>query len=45
MISMAYDIAKISMTTLMEPAFRAGTALTRLDERIGCSPVGQGWIE
>jgi hypothetical protein len=42
---MAYDIAKISMTTLMRPAFDAGIALTRLDERIARSPVGQGWIE
>lgn len=42
---MAYDLAKISMTTLMRPAFRAGIALTRLDERIARSPVGQGWIE
>lgn len=24
MISMAYDVSKISMTPLMEPAFRAG---------------------
>ncbi|MGO7960569.1 RHE_PE00001 family protein [Rhizobium leguminosarum] len=45
MISMAYDLAKISMTTLMRPAFDAGIALTRLDERIARSPVGQGWIE
>ncbi|WP_017957257.1 RHE_PE00001 family protein [Rhizobium leguminosarum] len=45
MISMAYDIAKISMTALMEPAFYAGIALARLDERIARSPVGQGWIE
>ncbi|MDU0311039.1 RHE_PE00001 family protein [Rhizobium sp. 10PS4] len=45
MISMAYDLAKISMTPLMRPAFDAGTALTRLDERIARSPVGQGWIE
>ncbi|WSH68003.1 RHE_PE00001 family protein (plasmid) [Rhizobium ruizarguesonis] len=45
MISMAYDLAKISMTALMEPAFRAGMALVRLDERIARSPVGQGWIE
>ncbi|WP_165505004.1 RHE_PE00001 family protein [Rhizobium leguminosarum] len=45
MISMAYDLAKISMTNLMRPAFDAGTALTRLDERIARSPVGQGWIE
>ena len=45
MISMAYDLAKISMTALMEPAFRAGIALARLDERIARSPVGAGWIE
>ncbi|WP_024899757.1 RHE_PE00001 family protein [Brucella rhizosphaerae] len=45
MISMAYDLAKISMPTLMRPAFDAGTALARLDERIARSPVGQGWIE
>lgn len=42
---MAYDITKISMTALMRPAFDAGVALTRLDERIARSPVGQGWIE
>ncbi|MBY5912595.1 RHE_PE00001 family protein, partial [Rhizobium leguminosarum] len=45
MISMAYDLAKISMTPLMRPAFDASVALTRLDERIARSPVGQGWIE
>ncbi|WP_421414244.1 RHE_PE00001 family protein [Agrobacterium tumefaciens] len=45
MISMAYDLAKISMTALMRPAFDASIALTRLDERIARSPVGQGWIE
>jgi len=44
-ISMTYDIAKISMTPLMEPAFRAGLAMTRLDERIARSPVGQGFLE
>ena len=42
---MAYDFTKISMTALMEPAFRAGIELTRLDERIARSPVGAGWIE
>jgi hypothetical protein len=42
---MAYDIAKISMTALMRPAFDAGIALTRLDERIARSPVGQGFLE
>ncbi|MGR9221125.1 RHE_PE00001 family protein (plasmid) [Rhizobium leguminosarum] len=45
MISMAYDLSKISMSALMRPAFDAGVALTRLDERIARSPVGQGWIE
>ncbi|QIJ45566.1 DUF1612 and helix-turn-helix domain-containing protein (plasmid) [Rhizobium leguminosarum] len=45
MISMAYDIAKISMTPLMEPTFRAGILLARLDERIARSPVGQGFLE
>lgn len=42
---MAYDPAKISMTTLMRPAFDAGVALTRLDERIARSPVGEGFLE
>ncbi|MBY2924419.1 DUF1612 and helix-turn-helix domain-containing protein [Rhizobium leguminosarum] len=45
MFSMAYDLGKISMTALMRPAFDAGIAFTRLDERIARSPVGQGWIE
>jgi hypothetical protein len=45
MISMAYDLAKISMTGLMRPAFEAGVALTRLDERVARSPVGQGFLE
>jgi len=42
---MAYDLAKISMSTLMRPAFDAGIALTRLDERIARSPVGAGFPE
>ncbi len=42
---MTYDLAKISMTALLEPAFRAGVALARLDERIARSQVGAGWIE
>src|SRR4051812_7918378 len=42
---MAYNLAKISMTALMRPAFDAGIAFTRLDERIARSPVGQGFIE
>ncbi|TXH80908.1 MAG: DUF1612 domain-containing protein [Rhizobium sp.] len=42
---MAYDLARISMTALMPPAFDAGVALTRLDERIARSPVGAGFLE
>ena len=42
---MAYDLAKISMTALLEPAFRAGVELARLDERIARSAVGQGFLE
>ncbi|MBY5706808.1 DUF1612 and helix-turn-helix domain-containing protein [Rhizobium leguminosarum] len=45
MISMVYDIAKISMSALMRPAFDAGIALARLDERIARSSVGQGFLE
>ncbi|MBY3115647.1 RHE_PE00001 family protein [Rhizobium laguerreae] len=45
MISMVYDLAKISIAALMEPAFRAGIELARLDERIARSPVGHGSIE
>ncbi|WP_170986004.1 RHE_PE00001 family protein [Rhizobium sp. AU243] len=45
MISMTYDLTKISMTTLMRPSFDAGVALTRLDERIARSPVGAGFLE
>ncbi len=42
---MAYDLAKISMSTLMRPAFDAGIAFTRLDERVARSPVGAGFLE
>ncbi len=42
---MAYDLAKISITALIGPAFDAGVALTRLDERIARSPVGAGFLE
>nr|CAD6629211.1 hypothetical protein RFYW14_04153 [Pseudorhizobium flavum] len=42
---MPYDLTKISMTTLMRPAFDASVALTRLDERIARSPVGAGFLE
>lgn len=42
---MPYGLAEISMTTLMRPAFDAGIALARLDERIARSPVGAGFLE
>jgi hypothetical protein len=42
---MAYDVSKISILALMRPAFDAGIALTRLDERISRSPVGAGFLE
>ncbi|KAF5882107.1 RHE_PE00001 family protein [Rhizobium sp. PEPV16] len=45
MISMSYDLAKLPIQTLLRPISDAGSALTRLDERIARSPVGDGWIE
>lgn len=42
---MTYDLTKISMTALMRPAFDAGVALARLDERIARSTVGAGFLE
>lgn len=45
MISMSYDLAKISMAALMQPAFRAGIELARLDERIARSPIGVGFLQ
>jgi hypothetical protein len=45
MISMTYDLTKISMSALIRPAFDAGVALARLDERIARSPVGAGFLK
>ncbi|EJC64761.1 Protein of unknown function (DUF1612) [Rhizobium leguminosarum bv. viciae WSM1455] len=42
---MPYDLVKISISALMRPAFDAGVALTRLDERIARSAVGAGFLE
>ncbi|MGK6315631.1 RHE_PE00001 family protein [Neorhizobium sp. DT-125] len=42
---MRYDLAKLLLQTLVTPVTAATAALTRLDERISRSPVGQGWIE
>ncbi|OWV79163.1 hypothetical protein ATY75_28820 [Rhizobium sp. N122] len=45
MISMAYDVSKISISNLVRPAFDAAVAMTRLDERIARSPIGSGFLE
>lgn len=45
MISMVYDLAKISISNLVGPAFAAAVAVTRLDERIARSTVGAGFLE
>ena len=42
---MAYDLAKLPILNLVAPAFDAGVALTRLDERIARSPLGTGFLE
>jgi len=42
---MAYDFDSLAISSLLEPAFRAGVALTRLDERIARSPAGAGFLE
>lgn len=42
---MSYDLSKISMKALMRPISDAGSALTRLDERIARSAVGEGFVE
>ena len=42
---MRYDFGNLPISSLIGPAFEAGIALTRLDERIARSPVGNGWIE
>ncbi|MCL6654816.1 hypothetical protein A6R70_21265 [Agrobacterium rubi] len=45
MISMAYDLAKLPISTLLRPISDAASALSRLDERIARSPVGEGFVE
>ncbi|MBY2989649.1 RHE_PE00001 family protein [Rhizobium leguminosarum] len=45
MISMSYDLARLPISTLLRPISDAGSALTRLDERIARSPVGEGFVE
>lgn len=45
MISMAYDLSKLPIHTLLKPLSDATAALARLDERIARSPVGAGFLE
>ncbi|MDX8327364.1 RHE_PE00001 family protein [Agrobacterium tumefaciens] len=45
MISMSYDFSKLPISSLLRPISDVGSALTRLDERIARSPVGEGFVE
>lgn len=45
MISMVYDLAKLPISSLLRPISDATSALSRLDERIARSPVGEGFAE
>jgi len=42
---MRYDPDQLPLKTLLSPLARAGEALSRLDERLSYSPVGNGVIE
>jgi len=42
---MSYDLARLPISALLRPISDAGAALTRLDERIARSPVGEGFVE
>ena len=41
---MRYDLSKLPLQSLLRPISDAASVLTRLDERVAHSPVGQGWI-
>ena len=45
MISMVYDLTKLPILTLLWPISDAASALSRLDERIARSQVGEGFVE
>jgi hypothetical protein len=45
MKTMAYDVAKLPLNTLLGPLARADDLLARLDERAAKSPVRDGFIE
>ncbi len=42
---MSYDLSKLPNQSLLRPISDAGSALTRLDERVARSPVGDGFVE
>ncbi|MBW6422312.1 DUF1612 and helix-turn-helix domain-containing protein [Rhizobium sp. XQZ8] len=42
---MRYDVSKLSLPDLFAPVATATAALTRLDERIARSPIGDGWVQ
>ncbi len=42
---MPYDLTNLPIQSLLKPAFEAGTALARLDERVSRSEVGSGFLE
>jgi hypothetical protein len=42
---MSYDLAELPISSLLRPISNVGSALTRLDERIARSPVGEGFVE
>lgn len=42
---MSYDLAKLPIQSLLRPISEAAVALTRLDERVARSPVGEGFLE
>jgi hypothetical protein len=41
---MRYDLSQLPVSTLVTPVTAATTALVRLDERVGGSQLGEGWI-
>ncbi len=42
---MVYDLSKLPLSSLLRPISDAASALSRLDERIARSPVGEGFVE
>ena len=42
---MVYDLTKLPISTLLRPISDAACTLSRLDERIARSPVGDGFVE